>query len=90
MQDGAAVAAVDACGDADDLFIDAKRQRVYVSCGEGAIDVFDAQTYRRMARIPTVPGARTAFFAPEIDRFMLAVRATAREPAAIWLFRPAP
>ncbi|HEY4405675.1 MAG TPA: hypothetical protein VGN55_13600 [Xanthobacteraceae bacterium] len=90
MPDGAQVAAVEACGDADDLFIDPKRQRVYVSCGEGAIDVFDAQTYRRMARIPTVPGARTAFFAPEIDRFMLAVRATAREPAAIWLFRPAP
>jgi hypothetical protein len=90
MQDGGSVAAVDACGDADDLFVDAKRHRVYVSCGEGVIDVFDAQTYRRMARIPTVPGARTAFFAPEIDRIMLAVRAAAREPAAIWLFRPVP
>jgi hypothetical protein len=90
MQDGGLVAAMDACGDADDLFIDPKRHRVYVSCGEGVIDVFDAQTYRRTARIPTVSGARTAFFAPEIDRFMLAVRATAREPAAIWLFHPAP
>jgi hypothetical protein len=90
MQDGGSVAAMDACGDADDLFVDAKRHRVYVSCGEGVIDVFDAQTYRRMARIPTVPGARTAFFAPEIDRVMLAVRAAAREPAAIWLFRPVP
>jgi DNA-binding beta-propeller fold protein YncE len=90
MQDGGAVAAVDACGDADDLFIDAKRHRIYVSCGAGVIDVLDAQTYQRTARIPTVAGARTSFFAPEIDRFMLAVRASAREPAAIWLFRPAP
>jgi DNA-binding beta-propeller fold protein YncE len=90
MPDGAAVAAPDACGDADDLFIDPKRHRIYVSCGEGAVDVLDAQSYRRLARVPTVPGARTAFFSPEIDRFMLAVRATAREPAAIWLFRPAP
>jgi DNA-binding beta-propeller fold protein YncE len=90
MQDGATVAATDACGDADDLFIDAKRHRVYVSCGEGVIDVFDAQTYRRLARIPTVAGARTSFFAPETDRLMLAVRAAAREPAAIWLFRPLP
>jgi hypothetical protein len=90
MRDGALVAAVDACGDADDLFIDAKRHRVYVSCGAGIIDVFDAKTYERTARIPTVAGARTSFFAPEIDRFMLAVRASAREPAAIWLFRPAP
>jgi DNA-binding beta-propeller fold protein YncE len=90
MQDGGSVAVVDACGDADDLFVDAKRHRIYVSCGEGVIDVFDAQTYRRITHVPTVPGARTSFFAPEIDRFMLAVRATAREPAAIWLFRPVP
>jgi DNA-binding beta-propeller fold protein YncE len=90
MEDGGQVAAMDACGDADDLFVDAKRHRIYVSCGEGVIDVIDAQTYRRLARIPTVAGARTSFFAPEIDRFMLAVRATAREPAAIWLFRPVP
>ncbi len=90
MQDGGSLAATDACGDADDLFVDAKRHRVYVSCGEGVIDVFDAQTYRRTARIPTVPGARTSLFVPEIDRFMLAVRAAAREPAAIWLLRPVP
>jgi YVTN family beta-propeller protein len=90
MPDGGSVAAVDACGDADDLFIDAKRHRVYASCGAGFIDVFDAQTYQRTARIPTVAGARTSFFAPEIDRFMLAVRASGREPAAIWLFRPTP
>lgn len=90
MQDGAQVAVTEACGDADDLFLDATRHRIYVSCGEGAIDVIDAQTYRRIARIPTVAGARTSFFAPELDRFMLAVRAAAREPAAIWLYRPAP
>ncbi|HEY2226563.1 MAG TPA: hypothetical protein VGI22_02270 [Xanthobacteraceae bacterium] len=90
MQDGAALAAVDSCGDADDLFIDAKRRRVYVSCGEGAIDVLDAQAYRRIARIPTVTGARTSLFVPEIDRFLLAVRGTPGEPAAIWLFSPTP
>jgi hypothetical protein len=90
MEDGGSLPAVDACGDADDLFVDAKRHRIYVSCGEGVIDVFDAQAYRRLARIPTVSGARTSFFAPELDRFMLAVRASGREPAAIWLFRPLP
>jgi hypothetical protein len=90
MEDGGSVPAVDACGDADDLFVDAKRHRIYVSCGEGVIDVFDAQSYRRVGRIPTVSGARTSFFAPELDRFMLAVRASGREPAALWLFRPVP
>jgi DNA-binding beta-propeller fold protein YncE len=90
LQDGRMIAAVDACGDADDIFVDAKRQRVYVSCGAGVIDVFDAHTYRRIAAVPTVSGARTSLFMPQIDRFVLAVRAGAREPAAIWLFRPLP
>jgi hypothetical protein len=90
MEDGASVAAVNACGDADDLFVDHKRHRIYVSCGEGVIDVFDAQAYRRLARIPAVSGARTSFFAPELDRLILAVRASGREPAALWLFRPLP
>ena len=29
------VAKAETCGDADDVFVDAKRRRVYVSCGEG-------------------------------------------------------
>src|SRR5262249_14206961 len=42
-RDGSIVRMVDACGDADDLFIDAKRHRIYVSCGAGVIDIFDAR-----------------------------------------------
>ncbi len=90
MADGAMVGDAQACGDADDLFLDAKRHRIYVSCGDGFIDVFDAQTYRRVARISTAAGARTSFFAPELDRLMLAVRATGSEPAAVWVYRPMP
>jgi hypothetical protein len=92
MTDGKPIATVDACGDADDLFIDAKRARVYVSCGAGFLDVLEAKdaTYRRIARIPTVSGARTSFFVPETDRLLVAVRASSGEPAAIWIFRPMP
>jgi DNA-binding beta-propeller fold protein YncE len=90
MRDGSPLAVVDACGDADDLFVDGKRGRVYVSCGAGVIDVLDAQTYRRIARIPTASGARTSLFIPEFDRLYVAVRASATQPAAIWVFRPAP
>jgi DNA-binding beta-propeller fold protein YncE len=90
MQDGASIASTETCGDADDVFLDGKRHRVYVSCGEGAIDVIDAQSYRRVARIPTAAGARTSFFSPVLDRFMLAVRAAAGEPAAILIYRPMP
>jgi DNA-binding beta-propeller fold protein YncE len=89
MRDGSSAAAVDACADADDVFVDAKRHRVYVSCGAGAIDVLDARTYERVARIPTVAGARTSLYVPELDRLFVAVRAGS-SPAAIWVFRPMP
>jgi YVTN family beta-propeller protein len=90
MQDGSIAASVEACGDADDLFIDSKRQRIYVSCGAGAIDVLNAQSYQRVARIPTVAGARTSLFVPELDRLFVAARATSGNPAGIWIFRPTP
>jgi len=91
-RDGESVASVELCGDADDLFVDAKRGRVYVSCGEGFIDVFDARAgdYRRLARVPTVRGARTSYFVLSVDRLFLAVRAASLEPAAVWVYRPAP
>jgi len=92
MTDGKPIATAEVCGDADDLFIDAKRARVYVSCGAGFLDVLEANeaAYRRIVRIPTVSGARTSLFVPEMDRLLVAVRASAGEPAAIWIFRPMP
>jgi DNA-binding beta-propeller fold protein YncE len=89
-RDGSIVRMVDTCGDADDVFVDAKRHRVYVSCGAGVIDIFDARSYERVSRLPTVSGARTSMFVPELDRLFLAVRAGGGNPAAIWVFGPAP
>jgi YVTN family beta-propeller protein len=90
MTDGKRIATTETCGDADDLFIDAKRALVYVSCGAGFLDVLEVKeaTYRRIARIPTVSGARTSLFVPELDRLLVAVRMSTAEPAAIWVFRP--
>jgi hypothetical protein len=91
-QDGRIAAKLETCGDADDVFVDAKRRRVYVSCGEGGVDVLEQREagYVRLARVPTVSGARTSLFVPELDRLYVAVRARVNEPAAIWVFRPAP
>ncbi len=91
-QDGKPIATVETCGDADDVFVDAKRHRVYVSCGDGGVDVFAERdsVYQRIARIPTSSGARTSLFVPELDRLYVAVRATFGESAAIWVFRPTP
>lgn len=87
---GVVVAEIETCGDVDDLFLDAKRQRVYISCGQGFIDVLDARDsgFARLARIATVAGARTSLFVPDVDRLFLAVRAQAGQPPAIWVYRP--
>jgi hypothetical protein len=83
---------IDVCRDADDLFVDSKRHRIYVSCGVGVIDVLGESdgTYRRLARLPTVGGARTSLYVTSTDRLYLGVRATGSEPAAIWVLRPTP
>jgi|SRR5580704_11897058 YVTN family beta-propeller protein len=92
MADGKPISNAETCGDVDDLFVDTKRSRVYVSCGAGYVDVFesDATAYRRAARIPTAVGARTSLFVPELDRLLVAVRAGMAGPAAIWMFKPLP
>ncbi len=89
---GAVTGSYSTCADADDVFFDAKRHRVYVSCGAGAVDVFshDTTDTRQIARIQTSPGARTSLFIPELDELYVAVRAGPFADAAILVFRVAP
>jgi hypothetical protein len=91
-QTGAVKADAETCGDADDVFFDGERSRIYVSCGEGVVDVFafDASGVRRLARVATAPGGRTSLFAPALDRLFVAVRAGGGAPASILVFRPVP
>jgi hypothetical protein len=90
--DGSLITFVPTCGDVDDLFLDPKRDRIYVSCGEGFVDVLAAygNSYRQAAHIATAPGARTSLFVSELDRLLLAVPARSEAAAAIWIFRPSP
>jgi hypothetical protein len=90
--DGKLVASIPTCGDVDDLFADSKRDRIYISCGEGFLDVLtaDGTSYQPIGRIATVAGARTSLFVPELDRLLLAVPAKGDAAAAIWIFRPSP
>jgi DNA-binding beta-propeller fold protein YncE len=83
---------VDICRDADDVFVDPQRGRVYLSCGEGFTDVLAATPggYVVVAQVATAIGARTALFVPELDRLYVAVRASGAGPAAVWVFRPSP
>lgn len=75
---GKTVGTVKISGDTDDLFYDVSRKQIYVSCGAGFIDVIQqkgADSYELRERIPTVSGARTSFFSPELSKLYLAVRA---------------
>lgn len=90
---GAVAKSIGVCGDADDVFFDAKRSRFYVSCGEGAIDILNFANGRleRMARTTTSRGARTAIYAPPLDRLYVAARAgLLGSRAAILVFHPSP
>ena len=89
---GKLISRTTSCGDADDVFYDEKRKRVYMSCGEGFLATFDASGagLTEIARTRTQPGARTALFVPELDRLFVAARAHGSEPAAIWVFRLSP
>lgn len=79
------------CGDSDDVFIDAGHRDIYVSCGQGAVDVFHGSGggYALQARVQTRAGARTSLFAPELDRLFVAARAEGGQPAAILVYKPA-
>lgn len=91
LANGKELARVPTCSDADDVFIDAKRDRAYLSCGEGFVDVLAKHGgvfHARVGRLQTIPGARTALFSRDLDRLFLAARANGSEPAAIWVLRP--
>jgi DNA-binding beta-propeller fold protein YncE len=62
-------------GDTDDLFWDAARKRLYISCGEGYVDAFSDSggTFTRIAHIATRAGARTSYFAPQFRELYIGV-----------------
>ena len=88
---GAMVGSVPCVSDADDLYYDAGRKRIYVPGGEGFISVIqqiDADHYRPLAKIPTTVGARTGLWYEKRDRFYLAVPASSKQGAALWVYAP--
>lgn len=88
---GKSVADLSISGDTDDLFYDAARKRVYLSCGEGFIDTVEQSTpdrYKRISRLGTAPGARTSFFSPALDRLYLAVPDRGAQRAEIRVYQP--
>jgi DNA-binding beta-propeller fold protein YncE len=89
---GKEIAALDLSGDVDDLAWDDERGRVYASCGEGFVDVFERKNEKLApaGKIATRRGARTSLFAPKAKRLLVAVPAQGDAPAEIRVFKVAP
>ena len=91
LQSGALQGQVPCVGDADDLYFDTRLQRVYVIGGEGFVDVFQMNSNNPgpvlLARLPTLPRARTGLFLPELELLAVAVPHTTNGPASVRLYR---
>jgi hypothetical protein len=88
---GKPAADLEISGDTDDLFFDARRQRIYVSCGEGWLDVIqrkEGDHYERVGRLPTRAGARTSYFSVELDRLFVAVPERGGSAAEVRVYQP--
>ena len=91
---GALLSRTPCVGDADDMFYDAKLERVYVIGGEGLVDVFQVSATSpepaRLARLPTAPRARTGLFIPGLQMLTVVAPQTTNRPAAVLLFQARP
>jgi len=90
---GKVLVSLPSVGDADDVFYDAAHKRIYISGGEGFLEVFkqdDADHYRRIERIGTASGARTSLFVPELNRLYLAVPHRGSQGAEIRVYEAQP
>ncbi len=88
---GTTLASVPCVNDADDLYYDEGRKRIYVPGGEGFISVIeqiDSDHYQLIAKTPTTVGARTGLWYEKRDRLYLAVPASSKQGAALWVYAP--
>jgi DNA-binding beta-propeller fold protein YncE len=78
----------------DDLFVDAKRKRLYASCGDGSLVVLkqvDANRIETLEKIQTVKGAKTCLFVPDSGRLYLAVpRQEGKDGPEVWVYQAKP
>jgi hypothetical protein len=92
---GKEVTSLDVVDYVDDLAYDAGHHRIYVpgGGGQGGISVVQqdgADKYQVIATIATKPGAKTARYIPELNRYYLGVPKKDNQPAAIMVYDVAP
>jgi len=75
-ESGRTIASLDCVGDVEDIFYASDTGLIYVSGGEGFIDVFHQagpDTYQLIEKIPTAKGARTSLYVPQWHRLFVAI-----------------
>jgi DNA-binding beta-propeller fold protein YncE len=90
---GRPVATLPIGGWADGVFVDQKRQRIYVSAGVGQIESYTIEAndgYRRQATVDTAVLAKTSLYSSELDRLYVSVPHLGSTEAQIMVFKPAP
>lgn len=85
-ESGDVITSIGISEDADEVFYDDKRRRIYTVCGAGKVDVIeqaDANSYKTLSMINTAPGARTGLFLPERNTLFVAVARRGSQQAEI-------
>jgi DNA-binding beta-propeller fold protein YncE len=88
---GKEVASLDVADYVDDLAYDAAHHRIYIpgGGGNGAVTVVEqrgADNYQIVATVPTKPGAKTARYVPELNKYYVGVPEKDGQPAQILVF----
>jgi DNA-binding beta-propeller fold protein YncE len=87
---GKTVSRLPTAADPDDIWVGRHPKRVYVSCGQGSVEVFQITPDGGLTHLGTVAtgeGARTSLLVPERNEFLVAARATASTPARLLVYR---
>jgi DNA-binding beta-propeller fold protein YncE len=90
---GRPIATLPIGGWADGIFVDQKRQRIYVSTGVGYIETYAIEAndvYRRLPEVETPLIAKTSLYSSELDRLYVSVPHLALTEAQILIFKPSP
>jgi len=77
----------------DGVFLDKKRQRIYVSTGVGRIETYAVEpndVYRRLADVATPLISKHGLYSSELDRLYIDVPHLALTPAQALVFKPLP
>lgn len=89
---GKIVANLPCSRDADDMVYDRAERLIFVSCGQGFVNIYrqlGPNRYTLAARVPSGPHGKNSVLVPSLRRFFVATIARGGEPARILIYRVA-